>query len=81
MRKRRGNYNPLRQRLASTAGLRYLWEEDTLPDGICPLGLPILADDRLRWWRGLDFAGVSVSRWWEDIAGDWTGANSRKPVS
>jgi perosamine synthetase len=63
--RRRENYMHLRRRIAGTAGIKFLWEEEVLPDGVCPLGVPVLVDDRPRWWSGLNAAGVSVSPWWE----------------
>lgn len=64
-RKRRENYGRLRQCLDDNAGLTYLWKELTLPDGVCPLGLPILVDHRRRWCHALNAARVTVSPWWE----------------
>jgi perosamine synthetase len=64
-RRRRLNYVYLRQRLTGTPGLSFLWKELLLPDGICPLGLPVLVHDKPRWWRDLNAAGVAVSPWWE----------------
>jgi dTDP-4-amino-4,6-dideoxygalactose transaminase len=65
VRARRANYHHLRQCLDGTPGVGLLWQEPTLAEGVCPLGLPILVDDRRRWWRGLNSAGVTVSCWWE----------------
>lgn len=65
VRKRRENYSCLRQHLEGTPGLRFLWEEPALTKGICPLGLPVLVDNRRYWWRRLNAAGVPVSCWWE----------------
>ena len=65
VRRRAENYAYLRRRIAGVAGIRFLWQEDVLPDDVCPLGLPVLVDDRWEWWRSLNAAGVKVSRWWE----------------
>jgi dTDP-4-amino-4,6-dideoxygalactose transaminase len=65
LRRRRENYACLRRSIAGTPGIRFLWQEEMLSDGICPLGLPVLVDDRWRWWNSLNAAGISVSRWWE----------------
>jgi perosamine synthetase len=65
IRRRRENYLRLRARVSGVSGLRFLWKEDLLADGLCPLGLPVLVDDRRRWWRALNSAGVEVSCWWE----------------
>jgi len=63
--KRRANYAHLRQSLSDLPGVSFLWGNELLADGICPLGLPILVDDRRRWWRRLNAAGIVVSCWWE----------------
>jgi dTDP-4-amino-4,6-dideoxygalactose transaminase len=65
LRQRRDNYEYLRQCLDGISALSFLWQEKTLSEGICPLGLPVIVGDRLRWWRKLTAAGVPVSRWWE----------------
>jgi perosamine synthetase len=62
---RRDNYAQLRRSLDNLAGITFLWEEEVLPDGICPLGLPVLVDQRQWWCSALNAAGVPVSPWWE----------------
>jgi dTDP-4-amino-4,6-dideoxygalactose transaminase len=62
--RRRENYAHLRIRLAGTPGLTFLWDEELLPDGMCPLALPLLVDDKWRWCAELNAAGVTVSPWW-----------------
>lgn len=73
--KRRANYAHLRQSLTEIPGVNFLWEDESLADGICPLGLPILVDNRRHWWRRLNAEGVVVSCWWEGYHRgiDWSG--------
>jgi hypothetical protein len=40
---------------------------DTLPDGVCPLGLPLVAEDRDRWRDTLLRRGVNVRTYWEQL--------------
>jgi dTDP-4-amino-4,6-dideoxygalactose transaminase len=72
--KRRANYALLRQSLSDLPGMRFLWEAESLADGICPLGVPVLVNNRRQWWRRLNAAGVVVSCWWEGYhrAIDWS---------
>lgn len=63
--KRRANYAHLRQSLSDLPGMSFLWEAESLADGICPLGVPVLVNNRKQWWRRLNAAGVVVSCWWE----------------
>jgi perosamine synthetase len=74
VRTRRENYSHLRECLTGSAGVGFLWEDTILGETVCPLGLPILVDDRLRWCRGLNAAGVPVSCWWEGYCRglDWS---------
>jgi len=65
VRRRRNNYAQLRGSLDGIAGLTFLWEDETLPDGMCPLGFPLLVDRRQQWCNALFAAGVTVSPWWE----------------
>jgi dTDP-4-amino-4,6-dideoxygalactose transaminase len=65
VRRRRENYARLRLGLTEIAGLNFLWNEDQLPQDLCPLGLPILVGDRLDFCTMLCAGGVRVSRWWE----------------
>jgi dTDP-4-amino-4,6-dideoxygalactose transaminase len=39
----------------------------TLPDGVCPLGLPLVAEDRDRWRDILLRRGVNVRTYWEQL--------------
>jgi dTDP-4-amino-4,6-dideoxygalactose transaminase len=72
--KRRANYALLTQSLSDLPGMRFLWEAESLADGICPLGVPVLVNNRRQWWRRLNAAGVVVSCWWEGYhrAIDWS---------
>ncbi len=38
-----------------------------LPDGVCPLGLPLVAEDRDRWRDALLRRGVNVRTYWEQL--------------
>jgi perosamine synthetase len=40
---------------------------DTLPDGVCPLGLPLVAEDRDHWRDFLLGRGVNVRTYWEHL--------------
>jgi len=62
---RRHNYHDLRGRLDGIDGVIPLWADDVLPDGVCPLGLPVLVNDKRRWCAALNTVGISVSPWWE----------------
>ena len=64
VRRRRENFAYLRCSLVGTTGLSFLWAEEVLPEGMCPLALPILVDDKSRWCNQLNAAGVIVSPWW-----------------
>ena len=39
----------------------------SLPDGVCPLGLPLVAEDRDRWRDALLRHGVNVRTYWERL--------------
>jgi perosamine synthetase len=39
----------------------------TLPDGVCPLGLPLVAENRDRWRDTLLRRGVNVRTYWEQL--------------
>ena len=40
---------------------------ETLPDGVCPLGLPLVVEDRDRWRDRLLRRGVNVRTYWEEL--------------
>jgi dTDP-4-amino-4,6-dideoxygalactose transaminase len=62
---RRRNYHDLRSRLDGVPGIALLWPDQSLPDGVCPLGLPVLVDNKSGWCAALNAAGIAVSPWWE----------------
>jgi perosamine synthetase len=64
VRRRRENYRYLRNCLVGIRTATFLWEEEMLPDGVCPLGLPMLVDDKWQWCKRLSAAGVRVTPWW-----------------
>lgn len=43
---------------------------DSVPDGVCPLGLPLVAEERDRWRDRLLAAGVNVRTYWEQLPPD-----------
>jgi dTDP-4-amino-4,6-dideoxygalactose transaminase len=63
--RRRENYLRLDQALRAASWARPLYDE--LPEGICPLGYPLLAEDRERARRKLLAAGVNVRAYWEQL--------------
>jgi perosamine synthetase len=65
IRRRRDNYAQLRRSLDDVDGCAFLWADEALPDGMCPLGMPVLVDHRRWWCSALNAAGVAVSPWWE----------------
>ena len=62
--RRRENYARLRQSLADIEPLTFLWKDEMLPEGMCPLGLPLLVENKMQWCAGLKAAGVAVTPWW-----------------
>ncbi|WP_325169979.1 aminotransferase class V-fold PLP-dependent enzyme [Methylobacterium sp. C25] len=62
--RRRAHYARLRHALADTPGITFLWDEEELPPGMCPLGLPILVSDKRAWCDRLQAAGIFVTPWW-----------------
>ena len=62
--RRRRNFHLLRRLMKDASRFVPLWPEDELEPGVCPLGLPILVEDKTHWCRSLNRAGVSVSPWW-----------------
>jgi hypothetical protein len=61
--RRRRNYTALYQRLAGVAGITPLF--DSLPSAVCPLGLPVLVENRRSWYEAMYKAGIGVFPWWE----------------
>ena len=62
--RRRGNYRVLRASMKDARGFAPLWREEELEPGVCPLGFPIVVQDKVRWCRNLNGSGVSVAPWW-----------------
>ncbi|MBN2009502.1 DegT/DnrJ/EryC1/StrS family aminotransferase [candidate division KSB1 bacterium] len=60
---RRKNYQRLFEGIADISLLRQLLRN--LPDGVCPLLMPIVVDDVLKWIRELNSMGIKAIRWWE----------------
>jgi dTDP-4-amino-4,6-dideoxygalactose transaminase len=63
--RRRRHYAQLLDACQSLRWARPLFE--TLPDGVCPLGLPLVAEDRDRWRDRLLAQGVNVRTYWEQL--------------
>lgn len=63
--RRRANYSCLLAAVRDAGWATPLYEE--LPEGVCPLGLPVLATDRERARRRLLAAGVNVRAYWEQL--------------
>lgn len=62
---RRANYAVLRDHLRKKTNVALPWDdEETLPLGQCPLGLPILVDDKPAWCKALRARGIGVTPWW-----------------
>jgi dTDP-4-amino-4,6-dideoxygalactose transaminase len=61
---RRSNYEALWQGLEGVKGVDPLWAEPALRPGECPLGVPMLVDDKKLWVQRLNAAGIVVSPWW-----------------
>ncbi len=60
--RRRENYSRLVRQLPADAGIRPLWPE--LPEGVCPLVLPLIVKERNEWCRGLWQRGAAAVPWW-----------------
>ena len=58
---RRRNYQYLYNALSNVPSIRLLF--DDLPDAVCPLSLPIYANDRSRWADALGDRGILVGGW------------------
>ena len=63
--RRRANYSRLHAAMTGLAWARPLF--DSLPEGVCPLGLPLVAEDRDRWRDRLLARGVNVRTYWEQL--------------
>ena len=73
IRRRRQNYLALRDLLCGTRGITLI--ADDLPPGPCPLGLPVLLEDRAPVVAALKHHGISTSPWWSGYHRDlsWDG--------
>jgi dTDP-4-amino-4,6-dideoxygalactose transaminase len=60
--RRRANY----ARLASLLRDHVACPFPDLPEGVCPLFLPILVPDKLRFKQSLERLGVQSGNWWDD---------------
>ena len=60
--RRRAHYRQLQQALAAVPGLEPLYPE--LPEGVCPLSLPLLVSDRAAWVAALQAVGIAALPWW-----------------
>jgi perosamine synthetase len=63
--RRRRNFARLLEACQQLSWARPIFEE--LPDGVCPLGLPLVAEDRDRWRDRLLRHGVNVRTYWEQL--------------
>jgi perosamine synthetase len=60
--RRRHNYQRLFGLIEGLPGLQPVFRG--LPTGVCPIGLPILVEDRARWARLLSARHIDVYAWW-----------------
>ena len=60
---RRRNYQRLYEAIAELNTLMPLL--GPLPDGVCPLLMPLVVEDVFEWMRELNRFGVKAIRWWE----------------
>ncbi len=72
IRLRRRNYLHLASLLSEKAGFTMLY--GTLPPAVCPLGLPLVCDDRDALYKSLLRRGVASEVWWPgfDKSVDWS---------
>jgi len=63
--RRRRHYQALETAVASHTSLRLL--KSTLPDGVCPLGLPVLASDREGARAHFVNHGINVRAYWDRL--------------
>jgi dTDP-4-amino-4,6-dideoxygalactose transaminase len=59
---RRKNYQALSQALRFVPELEFLFAE--LPEGVCPIGFPILVDNRRKLVSELNARGIAAIPWW-----------------
>jgi perosamine synthetase len=74
VKRRRRNYTLLKKLVDGAPRLTFFWSEEQLGSDVCPLGLPVVVENKAEWCRRLNGAGVDVSPWWAGFhrALDWT---------
>ena len=60
--RRRHNYLRLFSQIQGLPGIQPVFGD--LPSGVCPIGLPVLVDDRAVWARRLSDRHIDVYAWW-----------------
>jgi len=60
--RRRENYNVLDGEVESISGIKRLYQE--LPEGVCPLSMPILVSNRTSWFLRLQERRIHTLPWW-----------------
>lgn len=70
--RRRDNYTELYDAVKESGVFKPLYDE--LPEGVCPLCLPVIIEDRQEAGARLNEMGVSAVQWWSGFhkAFDWT---------
>jgi dTDP-4-amino-4,6-dideoxygalactose transaminase len=63
IRRRRRNYSALHKELSGLEGILPLF--GLPPEGVCPLGFPLIVENRRRWYEILVSSGIGVFPWWE----------------
>ncbi len=69
--RRRANYAELRDRIQGIGGITCLFED--LPEGVCPMAMPVLVEDRNNLVAKLNAHGIACFAFWEGYhaALDW----------
>lgn len=62
VKRRRANYIQLHGALRDCPAIKPLFSD--LPEGVCPLCLPVLVSDRDKWFHHLHSVGIMAYRWW-----------------
>jgi len=60
---RRRNYQAVSDALQYVGGFEFLFTE--LPEGVCPLGFPLVVNDRKRMTEALNQAGIAAMAFWQ----------------
>ena len=78
VRRRRDNYSVLYEAVVKSDIFRPLYEE--LPDGVCPLHLPVVVENREAASIRLNEMGIMAVQWWAGFhrAFDWAGFGEAK---